>query len=73
MNTTFAFLIFNRPDKTEKVLEVIRQVKPRKLLVVVDGPRQDHPNDAERCKATRAVIDSVDWYCEVFNKFRIAI
>jgi hypothetical protein len=69
MKTPVALLIFNRPDKTEKVLEVIRQIKPRKLLVVADGPRQDHPSDAERCKATRAVIDTVDWYCEVLKNY----
>jgi hypothetical protein len=69
MNTPVALIIFNRPDKTKKVLEVIRQVKPSKLLVVADGPRQDHPSDVGRCKETRAVIDSVDWNCEVLTNY----
>ena len=32
MKTPVAFLIFNRPDTTEKVFEAIRQAKPPKLL-----------------------------------------
>lgn len=69
MNIPVALLIFNRPDKTEKVLEVIRQVKPDKLLIVADGPREDHSDDVERCKAARAVIDSVDWNCQVLKNY----
>jgi hypothetical protein len=69
MNTPIALIIFNRPDKTKKVLEVIRQVKPLKLLVVADGPRQDHPSDVGRCKAALAVIDSVDWNCELLKNY----
>ncbi|NEP43523.1 MAG: glycosyltransferase family 2 protein, partial [Okeania sp. SIO2H7] len=34
MKTPVVFLIFNRPDTTQKVFEFIRNVKPPKLLVV---------------------------------------
>lgn len=39
--TPVCFIIFNRPDTTEKVFEAIRQVKPPMLLVIADGPRPD--------------------------------
>ena len=69
MKTPVAFLIFNRPDTTEKVFEKIRQAKPPKLLVIADGPRVDHPDEAEKCAAARAIIDSVDWECEVLKNY----
>lgn len=64
-----ALIIFKRPDATQKVLEAIRQVKPSKLFVVADGPRPDQPDEAEKCAAARAVIDSIDWDCEVIKNY----
>jgi hypothetical protein len=69
LTTPVAFLIFNRPDTTARVFEAIRQAKPPKLLVVADGPRPDRPDDIEKCKATRAIIDGVDWDCEVLTDY----
>ena len=69
MKTPVAFLIFNRPDTTEKVFEAIRQAKPPKLLVVADGSRSDRPGEAEKCQAARAIIDLVDWNCEVLTNY----
>lgn len=69
MKTPVAFLIFNRPDTTEKVFEAIRQAKPPKLLVVADGPRLDRPGEAEKCKDTREIVKQVDWTCEVLTNY----
>jgi hypothetical protein len=63
------FAIFNRPDTTRQVFETIRAAKPRKLLVIADGPRANRPGEAENCAATRAIIDGVDWDCEVLRNF----
>ncbi|WP_231985106.1 methyltransferase type 11 [Mycobacterium sp. E796] len=71
MTTTLPviFIIFNRPDTTRQVFETIRAAKPRKLLVIADGPRANRPGEAEKCAATRAIIDGVDWDCEVHRNF----
>ncbi|MGD1871911.1 MAG: glycosyltransferase family 2 protein [Mastigocoleus sp.] len=69
IKTPVAFIIFKRPDTTEKVFEVIRQVKPPKLLVIADGARADIPGELEKCKATRAIVDRVDWECEVLKNY----
>jgi hypothetical protein len=69
MKTPVVFLIFNRPDTTEKVFETIRQAQPAKLLVVADGPRSERSQDAQKCAATRAIIDRVDWDCEVLTNY----
>jgi hypothetical protein len=69
MKSPVAFIIFKRPDTTQKVLEVIRQAKPSKLFVIADGPRHDHKCEVEKCAATRAIIDQVDWDCEVLKNY----
>lgn len=69
MNINVALLIFKRPDTTAKVFEAIRQVQPQKLLVIADAPREDRSGEAEQCAATRAIIERVDWECEVFKNY----
>lgn len=58
-------IIFNRPDTTAKVFEAIRRVKPARLYVAADAPGKDKPEDNEKCKAARAVTDTIDWPCKV--------
>jgi hypothetical protein len=69
MKTPVAFIMFNRPDTTKRVFEAIRQAKPPKLLVIADGPRVDRPGEAEKCAAARAIINDVDWECEVLTNY----
>jgi hypothetical protein len=69
MKTPVALIIFNRPEHTERVFEVIRQAQPPKLLVIADGARADRPGEVEKCAAARAIIDRVDWDCEVLKNF----
>lgn len=63
------FLIFNRPETTIRVFEAIRSVRPRKLLVVADGPRLNHPGEAEKCAMVRSILEQVDWPCEVLQNY----
>lgn len=69
LTSPVAFFIFNRPDTSEQIFQLIRSVKPPKLLVIADGPRIDRPEDKEKCTATRAIIDRVDWECEVIKNY----
>lgn len=62
-------IIFRRPRQTERVLRAIAQAQPRQLFVVADGPRPDRPQEVQACAATRAVIDQVDWDCEVIKNY----
>ncbi|WP_322861309.1 methyltransferase type 11 [Mycobacterium europaeum] len=63
------FTIFNRTDTVRQVFEAIRAARPSKLLVIADGPRADRPGEAQRCAKARAIIDEVDWDCEVHRNF----
>lgn len=69
MKTPVVLIIFNRPQHTEKVFEVIRQVQPSQLLVIADGPRPNRPEDKEKCASARAIIDRVDWECQVLKNY----
>jgi hypothetical protein len=69
IKTPVAFIIFKRPDTTERVFDAIRKVKPPKLFLIADGPRVDRPGEAEKCAATRAILERVDWDCEVLKNY----
>lgn len=69
LTTPVAFIIFNRPDTTERVFAEIAKAKPTKLLVVADGARTNKVGEADRVAATRAIIERVDWDCEVLTNF----
>lgn len=69
MKTSIAFIIFNRPDTTERVFAAIAKAQPPKLLVIADGPRPNRPDDIEKCKVTRDIIKRVDWPCELLTNF----
>lgn len=62
------FFLFNRPDLTRLVFEVIRRAAPSTLYLIADGPR--HEADAPLCAEARAVVQSVDWPCTVHTLFR---
>ncbi len=67
--TPIVFLIFNRPEQTARTFAAIRAARPPTLLVVADGPRPDRAGEQELCARTRAVIDGVDWPCQVLRNF----
>ena len=69
METPVAFLIFNRPDTTERVFQAIARAKPRTLLVVCDGPRNDRQEEENRVQETRDIINRVDWPCTLKTNY----
>jgi len=64
LNTAVVFIIFNRPDTTGRVFEAIARAKPPILLVIADGPRNEH-DEQTSVAATRKIIAQVDWDCDV--------
>jgi hypothetical protein len=68
-NTPVALIIFRRPALTERVLKALSVVKPRKLLIIADGPRNDRPGEAEACAAARAAAERVTWECDIVRNY----
>lgn len=67
VTTPVALFIFNRPEETKRVFEVIRRVQPRELLIVADGPRSDR--EVALTEAARAVTEHIDWSCKVLRNY----
>lgn len=58
------FITFNRPDTTKIVFERIREAKPSKLYVAVDGPRSYKEGENALVTEVRTIVKNVDWECE---------
>jgi hypothetical protein len=67
--TPIVFIIFNRPEHTQRVFAEIRKIKPVKLLVIADGPRPNRGDDIEKCTIVRNIIETIDWDCEVLKNY----
>jgi hypothetical protein len=63
-------LVFNRPDTTLRVFDVVRQAKPVRLYIAADGPRPGQEGEKERCEQVRQIAKGVDWPCDVRTLFR---
>lgn len=68
-STPVALFVFNRPQVTSQVYDRIRAARPSRILVVADGPRPTRPEDADLCTATREIVSSPDWPCELLTNF----
>jgi hypothetical protein len=69
VKTPVALMIFNRPAVTERVFQEIARARPSKLFVIADGPRPEKVGEAEKCAAARAIVDQVDWECDVLKHY----
>lgn len=59
---------FKRYDTALRVMHAIRQARPPRLYLAVDGPR----NEEERIRTdkVRSLVELVDWPCELHTLFR---
>jgi len=69
LTTPVTLIAFNRPDLTAGTLAAIRAARPARLFLVVDGPRAGNADDVERCAAVRAVLEDIDWPCEIHRRY----
>ena len=69
MNVPVLFLIFKRPDTTQRVFEAIKKAKPKQLFISADGGRNEE--EKKSCNALReAIVAQIDWDCELKTLFR---
>ncbi len=69
LETPVVLFLFNRPDSTARVFEVIRQIRPKHLMLVADGPRSSHGEDDQLCRSARAMVHNVDWECNLVHDY----
>ena len=70
-DTPVTIILFNRPDKVRALLEVLREVRPRHVLAIADGPRPGRPADPADCSAARDAIAGINWPCHVEHDFAV--
>lgn len=70
-NTPILLITFNRIEETKKVFNVIKQVKPKKLYISSDGPRDTVLDENLKIQEIRNwIIENVDWECNLKTLFR---
>ena len=69
LTTPVVLIIFSKLDTADRVFAEIAKAKPTKLLVISDAARPDKLGEAAKVAATRAIIQRVDWECEVLTHF----
>lgn len=61
--TPIAIFPFRRPELTERVFSELVVLKPKRLLVYIDGPRNDE--DHELIQNTSKIFERIDWECNL--------
>ena len=69
LDTPVTVILFNRPERVRELVSVLRQVRPRHVLAIADGPRSGHPSDADACRQAREALDAIDWPCRIEREF----
>jgi hypothetical protein len=67
LETPVVLVVYNRPEHLRQVFAAVAAVRPQRLFLVADGPKDDA--DAGRCADARAVVERVDWPCEVSRNY----
>ncbi len=64
------FFIFNRKPCTARVFKSVRDVKPKQLFLIADGPGSDGCGGADRCREVRGLVErAIDWDCRIFKNY----
>jgi hypothetical protein len=63
-------MAFNRPDHLTVLLRRLAEVKPERIFIAVDGPREHRVDEAAKVQACRELVSTIDWPCEVSTLFQ---
>jgi len=69
LKTPIAFIVFNRTEPTQLVFQEIAKARPKKLMVISDGPRAGVLGEAEKVSQVRNITASIDWECELTTNY----
>ena len=69
LETPVALVFFNRPDTFSRVFEKVRKVRPQKIFLIQDGPRENNSDDLEKINQCRKIAENIDWNCEVHKNY----
>ncbi|EON89257.1 hypothetical protein [Plesiomonas shigelloides] len=61
--------VFKREYALLKIIDVLRQVKPRKIYLLSDNGRNEDEKKIVK-QVRESVVNAIDWDCEVIKKFQ---
>lgn len=61
---------YNRPIQMRGLIQSLAPVKPKLILIAVDGPRTYRANDVELVRQTQDLASEITWDAEIRTRFR---
>ena len=68
--TPVLLLGYNRPQQMRGLIQSLAPLKPKLILLAVDGPRNNRPNDADLVLQTQELASEITWGAEIRTRFR---
>ena len=68
--TPVLLLGYNRPLQMRGLIQSLATLKPELILLAVDGPRSNRPNDANLVRQTQELASEITWDAEIRTRFR---
>jgi len=68
--TPVLLLGYNRPEQLRGLIRSLAAVKPRLILLSVDGPRMNRLKDVELVRQTQEMVNEINWDAEIRTRFR---
>ncbi len=68
-DTPILLLVFNREDKAKRLLESLRAIRPKRIYINADGPRNHKDGEKEKCERVRQVFNGIDWDCDILKQY----
>ena len=73
-DTPVLIIAWRRPDKVYKLIKLLSSIKPKKVYVSCDGPRENLNNEIKKVLETRKVIEKeINWEYELLEKDLLAL
>ena len=67
MKTPILLNLYNRPNYTLKLINSLSMVKPKKIYISIDGPK--NKIDEKKIKKVLKVTKNIKWKCKKIYKF----
>jgi len=61
---------YNRPQQMRGLIQSLTPLKPKLILLAVDGPNNNRPNDADLVRQTQDLVSEITWDAEIHSRFR---
>jgi hypothetical protein len=68
--TPVLLLGYNRPEQMQGLIRSLASVKPKLILLSVDGPKMNRINDLELVRQTQEMVNEITWDAEIRTRFR---